>query len=147
LSGIDEAKYEEVDGKIISCSVTVHRLVSGHNGSYTARVYFDEYSKGRDLWVTKPRTMIAKVAEMHALRKACPEELSQAYVEEEVIREMPTEKEVSQKLVEEYSSGIKNATTMDELGSVWADMPVDIKKMLVKEKDEKKIELTKKNDN
>ena len=28
--------------------------------------------------------MIAKVAEMHALRMACPEELSQSYIEEEM---------------------------------------------------------------
>lgn len=28
--------------------------------------------------------MIAKVAEMHALRMACPEELSKAYIEEEM---------------------------------------------------------------
>jgi hypothetical protein len=29
-------------------------------------------------------TMIAKVAEMHALRKACPEELAKSYIEEEM---------------------------------------------------------------
>ncbi len=32
--------------------------------------------------------MIAKVAEVHALRKACPEEMSQIYVEEEREKEI-----------------------------------------------------------
>ena len=53
-------------------------------GDYTAKVYFTEYSTGRNLRNTKPRTMIAKVAEMHALRSAFPEEMAQQYVEEEM---------------------------------------------------------------
>lgn len=82
-------EYEESNGKIVSCTVTVKRLVSGHIGDFTAKVYFSEYYKaGKNgypsLWDTKPRTMLAKVAEMHALRMACPEELSQAYIEEEL---------------------------------------------------------------
>lgn len=85
--------YTYISGKpesmdtIESCSITIKRNVDGHIGEFTATVYFDEYTKGRDLWKTKPRTMIAKVAEMHALRMACPEDLSQAYVEEEFDRE------------------------------------------------------------
>lgn len=73
-------------------TVTVHRMIDGYVGSFTATVYFDEYYKeGRtwsgkyspSMWDMKPRTMLSKVAEMHALRKACPQELSQSYVEEE----------------------------------------------------------------
>lgn len=76
---------------VTSCSVTIHKK-GGHPDGYTATVYFEEYYKegktwdGKytpSMWDTKPRTMIAKVAEMHALRMACPEELSQIYVEEE----------------------------------------------------------------
>lgn len=70
--------------KVESCTMTVKRLVQGHVGEYTATVYFSEYTTGKNLWASKPRTMIAKVAEMHALRKACPEELSQYYAEEEM---------------------------------------------------------------
>lgn len=82
--GKSAPEYEETaDGKILSCSVTVKRRVDGYVGDYTATVYFDEYNKGKDNWASKPRTMIAKVAEMHALRMAFPEELSQSYVEEE----------------------------------------------------------------
>lgn len=76
--------FEMDGGHIISCSVTVKRRVKQDIGEYTATVYFDEYTTGKNLWTSKPRTMIAKVAEMHALRMACPEELSQTYTEEEM---------------------------------------------------------------
>lgn len=83
--GMDAPVYEEgEDGNVISCTVTVKRKVGEYVGSYAATVYFKEYSTGRNLWQTKPRTMLAKVAEMHALRKACPEELDKAYTEEEM---------------------------------------------------------------
>lgn len=76
---------------IISCDVTVHKK-GGHPDGYTATVYFDEYYKpGKNnypsLWDSKPRTMIAKVAEMHALRMACPEQLAKIYVAEELEKE------------------------------------------------------------
>ena len=71
-------------GKVESCSVTVKRATDGVIGEYTATVYFDEFSTGRNLWGTKPKVMIAKVAEMHALRSAFPEEMAKQYVEEEM---------------------------------------------------------------
>lgn len=55
-------------------------------------VAYDEYavkdSNGNinTMWRTKPATMIQKVAEVHALRKAFPERLSGMYVEEETDR-------------------------------------------------------------
>lgn len=82
--GKDKPEYGMNGTKIEWCSVTVHkRDKTGYVGDYTAEVYFDEYTTGQNLWKTKPRTMIAKVAEMHALRMACPEELSQVYTAEE----------------------------------------------------------------
>jgi hypothetical protein len=82
-------EFSEDGNKIVSCTVTVlKRDPSGYIGEFTATTYFDEYYKGGgkypSLWDSKPRTMIAKVAEMHALRMACPEELSQQYIEEEM---------------------------------------------------------------
>lgn len=73
---------EKLEGGIETCSVTVYKR-GGHPDGYTATVYFDEYVSGKPIWKQKPRTMIAKVAEMHALRMACPEELGQSYIEEE----------------------------------------------------------------
>lgn len=84
IVGKEAPVFEEKDGKIISCSVTVKRKIGDYIGDYTATVFFDEYDTKKNLWVTKPRTMISKVAESHALRMACPEELSQAYIEEEM---------------------------------------------------------------
>lgn len=81
------------DGNIESCTVTVWKT-GGDERGYTATVFFDEYEKppvkAKDgvtlipgMWQTKKRTMISKVAEVHALRMAFPEELSQSYIEEE----------------------------------------------------------------
>lgn len=67
-----EFTYKE-SGKIDTCSVTVKKFVKGLICDFTATVYFDEYDGKRNLWSTKPHTMIAKVAEMHALRKAFPD--------------------------------------------------------------------------
>ena len=67
-----EFTYKE-SGKIDTCSVTVKKFVKGLICDFTATVYFDEYDGKRNLWATKPHTMIAKVAEMHALRKAFPD--------------------------------------------------------------------------
>lgn len=82
-----EFTYNE-DGSISSCSITVKRLIGGHIGEFSDTVHFDEYTTDRNLWKTKPKTMIAKVAEMHALRMAFPEDLSQTYVAEENEREI-----------------------------------------------------------
>ncbi len=72
------------DGKIKTCEVTVQKKIGDYIGDYTAEVDFSEYNKNQNLWVSKPKTMIAKVAEMHALRSAFPEELSQTYIEDEM---------------------------------------------------------------
>jgi hypothetical protein len=105
------------DGKTVeSCEVTIKRKVGDYIGEYSSLVYFDEYTTGRNLWANKPKTMIAKVAEMHALRMACPEELAQAYVEEEYEREnvidIPEEKVDAIKKVREEIAEIK---TLNEL--------------------------------
>lgn len=130
--------YEEKDNKIISCSVTIKRMVNGHTGDYTATVYFGEYSTGRNLWTTKPRTMIAKVAEMHALRMACPEELAQVYVEEDV------EKETEVKVIDvsSYKEKLEAVTSIDDLKGVWASLPVEAKQEFkdLKEELKKKYE-------
>lgn len=90
---------EDNEGKLVSCTVTVLRRVDGYVGEYTATVFFEEYNKGKDNWLNKPRTMISKVAEMHALRMAFPEELSQAYVEEEFDKEpIPADPNIDERI-------------------------------------------------
>ena len=78
--------YEERDNKLFSCEITIKKIIPNSNGvigEFSSIAYFAEYNSGRNLWISKPRTMLAKVAEMQALRAACPEELAQAYIEEE----------------------------------------------------------------
>jgi len=127
----------EVDekGQIISCSITVKRSVGGTIGDFTATAYFSEYSTGKNLWVSKPRTMIAKVAEMHALRMACPEELAQAYVEEERESEA-THIHVIDLTV--YETKLKEAKTLEDVKRIWLGIPVEAKTHLTELKEELK---------
>lgn len=144
VCGKSEPVYEDdTNGKPVTCTVTVKRNVGGYVGDYTAKVYFSEYSTGKQLWASKPRTMIAKVAEMHALRMACPEALSQLYVEEEVIRETtPVEPEVDTNALEEGKTKLEASKTIEELSSVWVSLPPHLKSLLNDTKNEMKVKLT-----
>jgi hypothetical protein len=44
----------------------------------------DEYDTGRKLWESKPATMVRKVALVHALREAFPDDFAGLYSEEEM---------------------------------------------------------------
>jgi hypothetical protein len=132
--------YETAENKIVSCTVTVKRKVAEYIGDYSATVFFDEYTTGRNLWKTKPRTMIAKVAEMHALRMACPEEMSQMYVEEEKEAETITAAVVD---LTDYEAKLRAAKSLDEVKTVWANIPVQAKQSL----DDLKNELKSKYEN
>lgn len=122
-------------GKIVSCTVTIKRKVGEHIGEYSETVYFSEYSTGKNLWVSKPRTMIAKVAEMHALRMACPEELSQAYVEEEQQADIVKEIIID---ITDYESKLRATKDMEDLKKTWASVPVEAKQKLEAVKEELK---------
>lgn len=87
--------YVEKDNTIETCSITVKKATSGVIGEFTALVYFKEFNTGKNQWQSKPHVMIAKVAEMHALRMAFPEEMSQQYVEEEMQKEVVKNIEVA----------------------------------------------------
>jgi len=143
IVGKSAPSFEEKDGKIVSCTVTVKKKASDYIGDYSATVYFNEYSTGKNLWISKPRTMIAKVAEMHALRMACPEELSQSYIEEEFSQER---KPVVVIDITESQKKLEAVKTLDELKTVWSALPAQAKKELgglkdqLKEKFEKPAE-------
>lgn len=79
-AGIDVPDYEVSEhGKPISCSVTVYRIVQGIRCGFSHKAFFNEYNTGQNLWAKKPLTMIAKVAEMGALRKAFPADFNKVY--------------------------------------------------------------------
>lgn len=136
IVGKSAPTFEEKENKIIACTITVKRKVDDYIGEYSATAYFDEYYKaGRNgypsLWDSKPRTMISKVAEMHALRMACPEELAQSYVEEEV------EAEIAKPLIsiDENKTKLEAVKDLAELKVVWSSLPVEAKEALKEIKD------------
>lgn len=132
---------ENAEGGILTCSITVQRKIGEHIGDYSALVYFGEYTTGKNLWTSKPRTMIAKVAEMHALRMACPEELSQAYIEEEHDQEVIKHVELEEKknnTINEDEAKLKQTTTLIELQLVWQGLQAQSKATLKPLKDELK---------
>ena len=120
-SGKSAPAFTMAGEKIESCSVTVYKK-DGDERGYTATVFFEEYEKKPKIiklddgttkeipgmWQTKPRTMIAKVAEMHSLRMAFPEEFDQLYLAEEFDREREIHTEP---VVVVDEAGIKKAIT------------------------------------
>ncbi len=103
-----------------SCTITVKRRVDGNIDEYTATVFFDEYNTGKNQWLTKPKTMIAKVAEMHAIRSGFPEETSQMFSEEEM-EKTTVAPETSIDLVA-CGEKIGAAMTIEELKNVWKEL-------------------------
>jgi len=131
VCGKSAPKFEENEKGIISCTITIKRQVNNYIGEYSDTAYFSEYYKKpliknrveiKSLWDTKPRTMIAKVAEMHALRMACPEELSQVFVEEEFQKEV-SENEMPPSKFEEYKTKLEATKSLKEIQKVWASLP------------------------
>ena len=136
IVGVDEPKYTYSDDgtRLLSCSVTLKKRFSdGYIGEFVGERDFSEYTTGKGLWISKPKTMISKVAEMLALRKACPEELSQSYVEEEFEKGDRVIHEVQAVDVTGLSEKMDACSTIPALNLVWADMPGDAK-VALKEK-------------
>lgn len=83
----DTQRYDKVKSAPEKASVTVWKIVKGNRVSFTASAYWEEYYPGGTkghMWRKMPRVMLAKVAEASALRKAFPNDLSGAYIEEEM---------------------------------------------------------------
>ena len=89
--GQSEPIFTENNGTLVSCKVSVFRF---HNEvRYEASVgvaYWDEYApknnegKVTGMWGKMPHTMLSKVAEALALRKAYPQDLSGLYTGDEM---------------------------------------------------------------
>lgn len=127
LAGKSAPTYEFGDNKeVISCSVTVKRNSEGVVGEYTATVYFDEFNTKKNLWISKPKVMIAKVAEMHALRSAFPEEMSKQYIEEEMEKEVIAATPV-QVVIDIVAAKAKmdTAKNYEELKGIWSKFTAD----------------------
>jgi hypothetical protein len=125
--GKSAPKFEDSGAGDMACTITIKRLVSDHTGEFTATVFFKEYSTGKNLWLSKPRTMLAKVAEMHALRMACPEEASQIYITEELEKEGKAKPTAD---IEACKVKLEATKNLEELKEVWAALPVEAKSAL-----------------
>lgn len=82
--GMDPINIERDEkGNIISASCTVYKHVHGSKCAFSSEVLFSEYNTGKNNWASMPQTMISKVAEAHALRRAFPD-LADLYTDEEM---------------------------------------------------------------
>lgn len=90
-AGQDEPIFTEEGVNLISCKVTVYRFRG--DVRYPAAVgvaYWSEYvqtdkeNNPSGLWKKMPHTMLSKVAEALALRKAYPQDLSGLYTSDEI---------------------------------------------------------------
>lgn len=81
-----ESGTKLVDGELYGWC-RVYRKDMAH--PFAVEVALSEYSTGRNLWKDKPRTMIQKVAESQALRRAF--DISGLYSPEEIETEQPPE--------------------------------------------------------
>ena len=70
-----------------TATATVYKLVKGVRCEFTATARWDEYYPGEKqgfMWRKMPYTMLGKVAESQALRRAFPEQLGGIYTDEEM---------------------------------------------------------------
>jgi phage recombination protein Bet len=85
------------EGNVLSATVGVIKKVGNDKDITYATAWFDEYAKDLDkyysMWKKMPKTMIAKVAESLALRKAFPQELGGVYTEDEMQQAQETTKD------------------------------------------------------
>ena len=81
FDGIETEFTKDEQGKLESCTCRVWR--KDRSRPHQETVYFEEYNQGSGNWVTKPHTMLAKVAKAHALREAFTQELAGTYIEDE----------------------------------------------------------------
>jgi phage recombination protein Bet len=85
--GQDEPEFVEDDGKLTCCKVRVYKFRGDQRYQASVGVaYWNEYfpQDNNFMWKKMPHTMLSKVAEALALRKAYPQDLSGLYTNDEM---------------------------------------------------------------
>ena len=105
FAGLESGVTMSEDGKTI-----INGWAKVYHKDFTVPVYqeadFSEYNTSRNLWLSKPKTMIKKVAESMALRKAF--NVNGVYAPEEMEKEISAVS--SEKVIEQLTDGDKPAT-------------------------------------
>lgn len=85
-------------------------------------VALQEYTTGRNLWASKPATMIRKVALVHCLREAFPDAFAGLYSAEELEREQQAPIAVRAETVTKAAPTPASAEQLEEIGNRIADL-------------------------
>lgn len=109
-AGSDDAIFDN-EQEPNKATITVYKMVQGSRCPFTATARWSEYSPEQGsqafMWKKMPCTMLAKVAEALALRKAFPAELSGVYTDDEMAqadKDKDDESKIVGKSVESYPS-------------------------------------------
>ena len=80
-----EPSFTEKDGRLVSATAYVKKLVQGEWHDVAATAFYAEYEQPTGpMWRKMPHVMLAKCAEALALRRAFPAEMSGVYTQEEM---------------------------------------------------------------
>lgn len=129
---LDQNGQQQLDAPI-SCTIGVHKIVQGVLVTSEQTVYFNEYTTGKNLWVSKPLTMLKKVAHAHALR-ASFSALKGLNITEEIERDDVIDMDAGGNVVKTESSAdiqkaVNACNTVEELQKYYdALSPVDKQK-------------------
>jgi hypothetical protein len=159
FAGIDAPSFEyDKNGNVSRCTINVYRKSSER--PFSATVSMKEYNSGRNQWRSMPETMLAKVAEAHALRKAFPQDLSGIYTQDEMdqadnkplvkrmtssqlqqITKLMREKQVSKQQLRRHLIKRFNKNTFANVNEREAQMVIEsIEKMVTPEPEEDPID-------